>query len=171
MREEQIQAKLLDSPIPGQSLTAARGSRPWRRPYKFTTIEEAVNYYIPRLLNAENVILLSKQTEKGIPLTLIVEAMIQSATMEGIHSLDIGVLISPVLMELLMGVLESKNLPFVSGVYETNDEFFRSAGMEGIEKVEEPLEDLEQAIPEEMQPQQEQPMQEKSRGLMARRTE
>ena len=40
-----------DAPIPGQSLTHELGARPWQNPPQYSTIEEALEFYVPRLSN------------------------------------------------------------------------------------------------------------------------
>jgi len=37
---------LLDAPIPGQSLTAELGGRPWQKPSEMNTLEDAIDYYM-----------------------------------------------------------------------------------------------------------------------------
>ena len=38
-----------DAPIAGQSLTTEVGNRPWQQPPRYSTVEEAIEHYIPRL--------------------------------------------------------------------------------------------------------------------------
>ena len=38
-----------DAPIVGMSLTHELGARPWQTPPELSTIEEALDFYIPRL--------------------------------------------------------------------------------------------------------------------------
>ena len=38
-----------DAPIPGQSLTSAPKNRPWRNPPQLAKVEDAMEYYLPRL--------------------------------------------------------------------------------------------------------------------------
>ena len=66
---------MLDGPIPGMSLTAEYGGRPWQQPPKNTTIEEALSFYMPRLSDETFVPELLKVMELGIPLTTIANAM------------------------------------------------------------------------------------------------
>ena len=42
-----------NAPIPGQGLTAELGARPWQTPPQYTTVEDALDYYIPRLESEE----------------------------------------------------------------------------------------------------------------------
>ena len=44
---------MIDAPIPGQSLTAELGNRPWQKPPQYNTVEEALEYYIPRLTDPD----------------------------------------------------------------------------------------------------------------------
>ena len=38
-----------DAPIPGQSLTAELGSRPWQTPSRFSTVDDTIDYYMERM--------------------------------------------------------------------------------------------------------------------------
>ena len=64
-----------DRPIPGMSLTAELGNRPWQQPPQYSTVEEALQWYIPRLTNPELLDQLLDVMETGIPLTTIANAM------------------------------------------------------------------------------------------------
>ena len=37
---------LLNGPVPGQSLTAELGARPWQQPAKYTNVEDALEFYV-----------------------------------------------------------------------------------------------------------------------------
>ena len=41
----------LSSPIPGQSLTAELGASSWQQPPKYNTVDEALEFYSPKLLD------------------------------------------------------------------------------------------------------------------------
>ncbi len=43
----------LSGPIPGQSLTAEVGSQDWKNPPQYDTIEQALQFYIPRMTSDE----------------------------------------------------------------------------------------------------------------------
>ena len=57
---------MIDTAIPGQSLTAELGSRPWTNPPQYNTVEEALDYYIPRLQSDEVTEQLLDVLEMGI---------------------------------------------------------------------------------------------------------
>ena len=45
--------KLFDAPIPGQSLTAEVGARPWQQPAQYTTVEDAFEFYATKITDPE----------------------------------------------------------------------------------------------------------------------
>ena len=50
MKQREVQ---VDAPIPGMSLTAPLGGRPWQQPPQMATVEEAIDYYLPKLMDRE----------------------------------------------------------------------------------------------------------------------
>lgn len=86
-----------DGPIPGQSLTAPLGDRPWQNPPRYSTVEEAIQYYMPRLTSERMGGQLMDMLEMGVPVDTIVDTVQLGGVMEGLHSVDVGMLISPVL--------------------------------------------------------------------------
>lgn len=106
---------MIDAPIAGQSLTAELGNRPWQQPPQYTTVEQALEFYIPRLTNPEMLDDLFNVMETGIPLTTIANAIQSSGVMEGKHSLDIGILILPVLMETMAYLAEEAGVEYEVG--------------------------------------------------------
>ena len=103
-------------PIPGQSLTAPLGDRPWQTPPQYTTVEEALDYYIPRLDSDEVVNQLLDVMEMGIPITDIANTMQLAGVLEGKHTVDVGMLILPVLVELLMLIGDKAKIKYTSGL-------------------------------------------------------
>ena len=91
----------IDGPIPGQSLTAPLGDRPWQNPAQYGSAEEALEYYIPRIMESDFTDQLLDVIEMGIPLTTIANSLQLASVMEGKHSIDVGILIMPVIIELL----------------------------------------------------------------------
>lgn len=107
---------MLDAPIPGMSLTHELGARPWQNPPQFNTIEEALDYYIPRLQSDEVSEQLLDVMEMGIPVTVIANTMQLAGVMEGKHTIDVGMLLLPVLVELIMLIGDSAKIKYTSGL-------------------------------------------------------
>jgi len=115
MADMMMQPKL-DAPIPGQSLTHELGARPWQQPAQYTTVEDALDYYIPRLESEEVTDQLLDVLEMGIPVTTVANTMQLGSVMEGKHSVDVGLLILPVLVELIMLIADSAKVEYTSGL-------------------------------------------------------
>ena len=119
-----------DRPTPGMSLTAELGNRPWQQPPQYSTVEEALQWYIPRLTNPEMLDQLLNVMESGIPLTTIADAMQTGGVMEGKHSLDVGILILPVLIETMAYLAEEAGIEYTEGSnVETNPDIIDDSTM------------------------------------------
>lgn len=136
---------VLDGPIPGESLTAEPKSRPWRRPYQFSSIDEVVEYYIPQFSDETFVTLLTEQIENGVSLITIAEIMTSANAMEGKHSIDLAVLASPVLIEAMKYVADMAGVESVIG---TESNLYRKVGNDS-ELVKRAVADLDDS-PEDM---------------------
>ena len=95
-------SEFLDAPIPGQSLTTEPKSRPWEQPPKYTTAEEALDFYVPRLSDPEMVAPMVDVMERGTTVVAVAEMIQSSGVMQGLHSVDVGLIIAPVIVELLI---------------------------------------------------------------------
>tara|TARA_B110000908_G_C10217575_1_gene433566 strand:- start:636 stop:1133 length:498 start_codon:yes stop_codon:yes gene_type:complete len=119
-------ALLLDGPIPGESLTSELGSRPWDQPPKYTTEEEALDYYIPRLSNPKLTAPMLDIIEDGVSITSVAEMVQSTGVMQGLHTIDVGLLISPVIVELLVTQAEIAEIDYKVGTEE--DDSLDSSG-------------------------------------------
>ena len=159
-----------DRPIPGMSLTAELGNRPWQQPPQYSTVEEALQWYIPRLTNPELLDQLLDVMETGIPLTTIADAMQTGGVMEGKHSLDVGILIIPVLIETMAYLAEEAGIEYDEGSnVETSPDIVSDSTMALVkQKVKAKMgkSKEEKPVMEEPEPQEEKP----SGGLMSRGT-
>ena len=102
----------LDAPIPGMSLTHELGARPWQTPPEMSTVEDAIDFYIPRIGNPKTINQVLGLLESGTPLTNIAETMTLVGTMEGKHTVDIAVLMNPIIVEYLKGIGDITQTPY-----------------------------------------------------------
>lgn len=165
-------APLLDGPIPGQNLTAELGSRPWQTPPQFTTVEEALDYYIPRLQADEVTEQLLDVLEMGVPVTTVANTMQLASVMEGKHSVDVGMLVLPVLIEMLMLIADTAGIEYETGLQKGKSKVRGSLVSKALNRLQ--SEDgMEEAQPLEMEEEQEETaeemMPEITGGLMSRR--
>jgi hypothetical protein len=101
---------LLDAPIPGMSMTAELGGRPWQQPAKYKTPDEALEYYVNKITNPEMSNRLLDVLELGMPVDTLVDSIQVSGVMEGLHSVDVGVIISPALTETIHQMAKAANV-------------------------------------------------------------
>tara|TARA_R110001592_G_scaffold6084_2_gene33020 strand:+ start:789 stop:1310 length:522 start_codon:yes stop_codon:yes gene_type:complete len=136
----------LDAPIPGMSLTAELGARPWQSPSEGATLEDAVDYYIPRLGDPEYIGQVLDIVESGVPLTSIAESMTLVGNMEGKHTIDVGVLVQPVIVEFLKGIADITDTKYTMSA----DKDFRDKDVtEGM--LNNVTKELQKSLPEEQQ--------------------
>tara|TARA_R100000544_G_scaffold26172_1_gene13428 strand:- start:17 stop:538 length:522 start_codon:yes stop_codon:yes gene_type:complete len=105
----------IDGPIPGQSLTSPLGDRPWQNPAQYGSAEEALEYYIPRIMESDFTDQLLDVIEMGLPLTTIANSLQLASVMEGKHTIDVGILIMPVIIELLELIATNAKVDYNKG--------------------------------------------------------
>jgi hypothetical protein len=105
----------LDAPVPGMSLTAEPKGRPWRRPYQYSTVDEVATYYMDLMLDPRFTDGLIEQVEVGFPLAMIADVWISASTMEGLHSVDLGALVSPVVITMMKTLLDAEGVSYEIG--------------------------------------------------------
>jgi len=108
--------ELFDAPIPGMSLTHELGARPWQQPSQFPTVDEAIEYYMASMTSEEFMEQLIDVLEMGVPVTTIANSMQLSSVMEGKHTVDVGMLVVPLLMELIMMLGDSAGIEYETGL-------------------------------------------------------
>ena len=101
----------LRAPIAGMSLTKTPGNAPWEQPPLYNTPEEALGFYFQRMSNPDTLDDLMFSLEHGFPLDVLVDSMTSVGVMEGYHSVDVKVLISPVLHQHLKILTDTLNIP------------------------------------------------------------
>ena len=114
--DRQIQ---MDAPIPGMGMTAPLGGRPWQQPPQYSTVEEALNYYVERLTHPDMQEELMSTIELGAPLTVVANAIQAAGVMEGKHTLDVGMLSIPVLVEVMRYLAEEQDIKYKIGTNKT----------------------------------------------------
>lgn len=159
----------LDAPIPGQSLTAPFGDRPWQNPAQYSSPEEALEFYIPRIMESDFTDQLLDVIEMGIPLTTIANSLQLASVMEGKHSIDVGILIMPVLIELLELIATNAKVDYNKGTELKDTDEISEVKMSKIINRMKTKDDEDMEMPVE-EPQEEEEMEEDMpTGLMARR--
>ena len=151
----------LDAPIPGQSLTAPLGDRPWQKPARFSQPVVALAFYVDRITKEERANNILDILENGVPVDVLVDIMQQGGVMEGVHSLDTGIIIAPALVEVISSMADNVGIEYTKFSTGTKDKSATSAEIVFATKEEPQTEAPEIEIEEDME--------EEPKGLMARR--
>ena len=106
----------IQAPIPGQSLTTELGSRPWEKPARFTIPEEAMNYYLERFSDPERAAEMMDILESGFPVTNLIDGITMGGVMEGLHSIDVSIIIAPALYEFVTTLADSAEVEYKTGL-------------------------------------------------------
>tara|TARA_R100000329_G_scaffold31631_2_gene29254 strand:- start:425 stop:925 length:501 start_codon:yes stop_codon:yes gene_type:complete len=154
----------MNAPIPGQSLTAPLGDRPWQRPARYTTPDTALAFYIDRITRPERANELLDILDNGVPVNTLVDILQQGGVMEGIHSLDVGIVIAPALTEVISNMAEAAEVDYVKMSEERDKKTANKS--EIIFALKEDPKEEEPEVDIEPEPEMEEP-----KGLMARRKE
>jgi len=110
-----------EAPIAGMAMTPELGSRPWQTPPQYSSVEEALQYYIPRMEDDAFTDNLLNVIEMGMPLTTLANTIQLAGVMENRHTVDVGILIIPVLIEMMQLVAEAEGIEYVTGMEKDND--------------------------------------------------
>jgi len=113
---------LFDASIPGQSLTAEVGARPWQQPAQYSTVEDAFEYYATKITDPKINESLLDALEMGTPVSSISEILVQSGAMEGKHTIDVSILLLPVIMELIAYVADESEIEYNMGLTSSLDQ-------------------------------------------------
>ena len=105
-----MEQDFFDRPIPGQSLTSEPGNVPWEQPPQMADIEEVTKFYINRLANQEVLDDFGALCSAGVPLAPIVESIYQQGITRGLHTVDAGMLVAPVIHTFLKQALQSMGI-------------------------------------------------------------
>ena len=96
-----------DRPIPGESLTGEPGNNPWEQPPEMADAKDVAMYYLERLNNDEILDDFAAMIQAGATLAPIVETTYLQGVMRGLHTLDAGLVVAPIIHAFLKQSLES----------------------------------------------------------------
>ncbi len=106
-----------DAPIPGQSLTSEPKLYPWESPPQIDKAEDAFDFYVNTLKKPETMDDIFIALKEGFPLNILVKSLLSVGVMEGIHSIDVSLIIAPSIHDYIHGAaiaegIKVKERPF-----------------------------------------------------------
>ena len=158
------------APIPGTAMTRELGSRPWQRPYQYSTIEDVTNYYTSKFRDAvvQDNIISAVQTK--VPLTTIANSVQLAGVMEGKHSIDLGVLVSPIIVELMKVAANAEDVEY-NNDYDDKEGIEENLNQNAIQLAALKVEEKRNKKEDSPMAQEDNEAIEQVKGLMARRTQ
>lgn len=100
-------------PIPaGGSWTDAPKSQAWQNPPKIVNVDDLAQQYIDRMSSAKIINSTLDAIETKVPLASMAEAMMLSGVAAGIHTIDAGLLVMPVIIEMLKTVADMHGVEY-----------------------------------------------------------
>ena len=142
------------SPVPGMSLTTEPKARAWEKPAKYAEPEEALKYYIDEMSSPEMLNKMADILESKFPADALTDGIILGGVMKGIHSIDVGVIISPALYVFIKEMGRRMDVEVVTGLEGSDvpDEgMLRMAREQEVEEDSEEQEELAKVIDEAIQ--------------------
>jgi len=106
---------MFDRPIPGQSLTATPRNAPYERPPEVVDPEKALQIHLARLTDPDIMEDAIYFLEIGIDLVTLVEGILRSAVMAGIHTVDVSLIIAPVIHEYIKTTADALGIEYEEG--------------------------------------------------------
>lgn len=99
--------------IPGMSLTTEPGNRPWEQPPQYTTLDQVVAYYVEKLTTEKAVDSLLSSMEGNVALMTMAEGISRIGVMKGLHTVDMGAVVVPILIELMKTIGDMNDVGYI----------------------------------------------------------
>ena len=107
----------LSAPIAGQSLTDTPKNYPWENPPQMADYEEVTKYYIGRLADQDVMDDLAVLLDGGMPITPLVDSITTIGVMEGLHTVDVSLIVSPVLHAFIKAAMLQYGIDAQDDIY------------------------------------------------------
>ena len=104
---------MMEAPIPGQSLTAEPGAAQYERPPKFAKPEQAFEAYLDKFDDPEAREGLFALLERDVPLMSVVNLLTREAVRNGVHSIDVAVILRPMVHEYLSVLADAAGVNYI----------------------------------------------------------
>lgn len=158
---------VFDAPVPGMGMTHELGARPWQQPAQYTKMDDIAQVYVSQMQDDAFVEQALNLLETKMPVTMIANAMQTTSVMNGVHSIDTGVLALPIIMEMIMLIADTEGIDYVTGTERNVDDELNETRLQvAVERTEDGMMDAEPDMMQTEEVEEEQ----MPTGLMARRT-
>ena len=105
-------SKALNGPIAGQSLTDEPGNYPWERPPETADPTEALSMHLKKMAGPKYMESALFLMELGIPAEVVTNTTLTMAIGNGIHSVDVGLIIAPAIHKEVVSIAEMAGIEY-----------------------------------------------------------
>ena len=109
---------MFNAPIPGQSLTSEPRNYAWENPPEFTNPEEALLFHMDRLKDPSKVKAIAGLLVLGLDVVTLTEGIMRGAVADGRQSVDVSMLLGPIIHEYIVGVADAAGIDYDEGLEE-----------------------------------------------------
>jgi len=114
---------MFKAPIPGMSLTGEPKKYPWERPPELNAPEEVANYYLDKLTDEKTLESILDYLAVGdLTLKELVEGITRVGVSKGLHTIDAGLLVAPLVHKTLKIVADSVGVEYDEGLVDKKAE-------------------------------------------------
>jgi len=106
---------MFDRPPAGYSLTQEPKGAPFENPPEMSDPTEAARYHLERLNDPELIEDAMFFLEQGVDILSLVQGILRGAVMQGQHSIDVSLIIAPILHEFIKQVADATDTPYDEG--------------------------------------------------------
>jgi len=106
---------MFDRPPAGYSLTQEPKGAPFENPPEMSDPTEAARYHLDRLNDPELIEDAMFFLEQGVDIMSLVQGILRGAVMQGQHSIDVSLIIAPILHEFIKQVADATDTPYDEG--------------------------------------------------------
>ena len=112
---------IFDRPQPGFSLTQEPKGAPFENPPDIVDPEEATRYHLDKMNNPNAFEDISYFLEKGIDIPTLVQGILRSAVFQGVHSIDVSLIVAPVLHEFIKDIGDATGVDYDEGISDSKE--------------------------------------------------
>jgi len=170
---------MFNAPIPGESLTREPKNAAYERPPELNDPEDALIYHTDRLTDERRMKAAVLLMEEGLDIRTITEGVLRKAVVDGIHSVDVSMIIAPAVHEYIKTTADMIGVEYKEG-FERDEEDRKldyalnsTRAKKALAKIKAEPKKSAEAVEDAPMPMDEEPVMEeidmKPRGLMARR--
>ena len=112
---------IFDRPQPGFSLTQEPKGARFENPPEIVDPEEAAKFHLDNMNNANAFEDIAHFLDSGLDIPTLVQGILRSAVFQGVHSIDVSLIIAPILHEFIKDVAEATGTDYDEGVSDAEE--------------------------------------------------